>query len=336
MGEDRKIVLAGDIGGTKTRIGVFEVGHDGARVIEEQTFASVEFGGLDEIVARFLGGRENSCSAACFGLAGPVTGRRVRITNLPWVVDADALEVATGIPSVALINDLEATAWGVTAMGDDALATLNSGRPGAHGNGAVIAAGTGLGEAGMFWDGRDMRPFGCEGGHASFSPTDELGDRLLLFLRDRYGAVSWERVLSGPGLADLYRFMLGEAGQSEPGWFVEAQRLGDPTPAVSAAGLEGECEVAARTLDVFARLYGEEAGNLALKLMATGGVWVGGGIAPKILPVLQGGAFLEGFFAKGRMRPLLESMPVYVVLDDRAALIGAARRAASDQPRKDL
>jgi glucokinase len=328
MTEPRERVLAGDIGGTKSRIGLFEAGSDGVRVIEERRFANADFDGLDAIVARFFEGRAGTCGAACFGLAGPVTGRRVRITNLPWVVDADELQAATGVPSVVLINDLEATAWGVTAVGDDAVFTLNPGRPGARGNGAVIAAGTGLGEAGMYWDGRDLHPFGCEGGHAGFSPSDELGDRLLQFLRDRYGTVSWERVLSGPGLADLYRFMLSEAGQPEPGWFVEAERSGDPAPAVSAAGLAGECEVAALTLDVFARLYGEEAGNLALKLMATGGVWVGGGIAPKILPVLAGGAFLEGFLARGRMRPLLDSMPVRVVLDDRAALIGAARRAA--------
>ncbi|MCJ7756058.1 MAG: glucokinase [Thermoanaerobaculales bacterium] len=328
MAESPRRVLAGDVGGTKTRIGLFDVGPDGARVIHEQSFASAEYGGLDEIVAGFLVGRDVDCRVACFGLAGPVAGRRVRLTNLPWVVDADALECATGIPSVVLINDLEATAWGVPAMGDDALLTLNPGRPGALGNGAVSAAGTGLGEAGIFWNGREKLPFGCEGGHASFSPTDKLGDRLLRFLRDRYETVSWERVLSGPGLADLYRFMLTEAGQPEPDWFIEAERVGDPTPAVSSAGLTGECEVGARTLDVFARLYGEEAGNLALKVMATGGVWVGGGIAPKILPVLQGGAFLDGFLAKGRMRPLLESMPVHVVLDDRAALRGAARRAA--------
>ncbi len=328
MAEPRGRVLAGDIGGTKTRIGVFEVRPDGPQVIDEQSFASADFDGLDEIVARFLESREVACGAACFGLAGPVTGRRIRITNLPWVVDAERLEAVTGISSVVLINDLEATAWGVTAMGEGALATLNPGRPGARGNGAVIAAGTGLGEAGIFWDGSAMRPFGCEGGHASFSPTDEMTDRLLRFLRERYESVSWERVLSGPGLADLYRFMLSEAGQAEPDWFVEAERLGDPTPAISAAGMAGRCEVGARALHVFARLYGEEAGNLALKVMATGGVWVGGGIAPRILPLLEGGAFLEGFLAKGRMRPLLESIPVHVVLDDRAALIGAARRAA--------
>jgi glucokinase len=252
----------------------------------------------------------------------------VWVTNLPWVVDADEIERKTGIPSVFLINDLEATAWGVPALGADALLTLNPGRSPACGNGAVIAAGTGLGEAGMCWNGHEMILFGCEGGHASFSPTDGLGDRLLRFLRVRHETVSWERVLSGPGLADLYRFMLAEAGQAEPEWFVEAQRSGDPTPAVSKAGLSGECEIGAKTLEVFARLYGEEAGNLALKLMARGGVWVGGGIAPKILRTLEGGAFLDGFLAKGRMRPLLESMPVHVILDDRAALIGAARCAA--------
>ena len=288
MGTALKTVLAGDIGGTKVRIGLFEVAADGPKMIEEQTFASADFDGLDVIVARFLENRDVACRAACFGLAGPVAGRRVRLTNLPWVVDADQLELTTGIHSISLINDLEATAWGVAALAPDAVATLNPGRPGAVGNGAVIAAGTGLGEAGMFWNGREMVPFGCEGGHASFSPTDELGDRLLRFLRDRYETVSWERVLSGPGLADLYRCMLDEAGQPEPDWFVEAERVGDPTPAVSSAGLTGECEVAARTLDLFARLYGEEAGNLALKMMATGGVWVGGGIAPKILPVLRG------------------------------------------------
>ncbi len=207
--------------------------------------------------------------------------------------------------------------------------TLNPGRPGHVGNGAVIAAGTGLGEAGMFWDGRAMVPFGCEGGHASFSPTDELGDRLLRFLRDRYETVSWERVLSGPGLADLYRFMLAEAGQPEPEWFVEAQRRWRSDAGGVGSGAVGRVRGCVLGLSMFSRrLYGEEAGNLALKLMATGGVWVGGGIAPKILPVLEGGAFLDGFLAKGRMRPLLESMPVHVVLDDRAALAGAARRAA--------
>jgi glucokinase len=193
----------------------------------------------------------------------------------------------------------------------------------------VIAAGTGLGEAGIYWDGDEARPFACEGGHASFSSTDELGDRLLQFLRGIHGRVSWERVLSGPGLANLYRFMVAEAGATEAEWFLEAERAGDPVPAVSEAALEGRCEISVRTLELFARLYGEEAGDLALKVMATGGVWAGGGIAPKILPFLEGGAFMEGFLAKGRMRPLVESIPVRVILDDRTALLGAARFAAA-------
>jgi glucokinase len=250
------------------------------------------------------------------------------VTNLPWVVDADELENCSDIPTVVLLNDLEATGWGVAALDESQITVLNPGRPDATGNGAVIAAGTGLGEGGISWNGGEARPFACEGGHASFSPTDELGDRLLSFLRHIHGHVSWERVLSGPGLAALYRFMVSEAGETDPEWFIDADRAGDPVPAVSEAALEGRCEISVRTLELFARLYGEEAGNLALKVMATGGVWVGGGIAPKILPFLEDGAFMAGFLSKGRMRPLLETMPVKVILDDRTALLGAARFAA--------
>jgi glucokinase len=321
-------VLAGDIGGTKTRLGIFEVDGAECRLVEERSYPSQDHTGLGEIVTDFAGSDGGDCRAACFGIAGPVTGRRIRVTNLPWVVDADELEDQSGIQKVALLNDLEATGWGVPALDESQFVVLNRGLPEATGNGAVIAAGTGLGEAGIYWDGIQAKPFACEGGHTSFSPTDELGDRLLFFLRGIHGRVSWERVLSGPGLANLLRFMVTEAGETEPEWFLEADRTGDPVPAVSEAALEGRCEISVRTLELFARLYGEEAGNLALKVMATGGVWVGGGIAPRILPFLEDGAFMAGFLAKGRMQPLLESMPVKVVLEDRAALFGAARFAA--------
>jgi len=322
-------VLAGDIGGTKTRVGVFEVDGVECTSVEERSYPSREYPGLTEIVVDFVGSSGNDCKAACFGIAGPVTGRQMSTTNLPWVVDADELEARSGIPTVALLNDLEATGWGVAALEQSQVVILNSGRPDAIGNGAVIAAGTGLGEGGIYWNGREARPFASEGGHTSFSPTDELGDRLLQFLRNLHGHVSWERALSGPGLADLFRFMASEAGESEPDWFLEAEQTGDPVPAISRMALEGRCDISVHTLELFARLYGEEAGNLALKLMATGGVWVGGGIAPKIRSFLEDGAFMDGFLAKGRMQPLLESMPVRIVLDDRAALLGAARRAAS-------
>jgi len=322
-------VLAGDIGGTKTRLGIFEVEGVECRIVEERSYPSRDYPGLGEIVADFVGSDNTGCRAACFGIAGPITGRQMRTTNLPWVIDADELEVGTGIPTVVLLNDLEATGWGVTALEQSQVVVLNPGQPDAVGNGAVIAAGTGLGEGGIYWNGSEARPFACEGGHASFSPTDELGDRLVRFLRRSYGHVSWERVLSGPGLADLFRFMVSEAGESEPDWFLDAEQAGDPVPAISRMALEDRCDISVRTLELFARLYGEEAGNLALKIMATGGVWVGGGIAPRIRRFLEDGAFLDGFLAKGRMQPLLESMPVRIVLDDRVALLGAARRAAS-------
>jgi len=322
-------VLAGDIGGTKTRVGVFEVDGVECRMVEERSYPSQDYPGLGEIVVDFVGSGGEDCRAACFGIAGPVTGRQMRTTNLPWVVDAGELETRSGIPTVALLNDLEATGWGVTALDESQTVVLNSGRPDAVGNGAVIAAGTGLGEGGIYWNGNEARPFACEGGHASFSPTDEVGDRLLQFLRRGHGHVSWERVLSGPGLADLFRFMVAEVGESEPDWFLEADSAGDPVPTISEMALEGRCDISVRTLELFARLYGEEAGNLALKVLATGGVWLGGGIAPRIRRFLEGGAFMDGFLAKGRMRPLLESMPVRIVLDDRAALLGAARFAAA-------
>ena len=256
-------VLAGDIGGTKTRVGIFDVDGGVCRVVEERSYPSRDYRGLGEIVADFIGSDGSGCRAACFGIAGPVTGRRMHTTNLPWVVDADELQNRSGIPTVVLLNDLEATGWGVSTVEESHVVILNPGRPDAAGNGVVIAAGTGLGEGGIYWDGGTARAFACEGGHASFSPTDELGDRLLLFLRKKHGHVSWERVLSGPGLADLYRFMLADDGRQEPEWFTNADSLGDPVPAVSEAALEGRCDVSVRTLEFFARLYGEEAGNLA-------------------------------------------------------------------------
>ena len=322
-------VLAGDIGGTKTRLGIFEIEGGRFRTIEEKGYSSREYPGLEDIVVDFVGTDGSACQVACFGVAGPSTGRRMRPTNLPWVVDGGELEKRSGIPSVLLLNDLEATGWGVGALDETQAVVLNSGKPDATGNGAVIAAGTGLGEGGIYWDGTTPRPFACEGGHASFSPTDEFGDRLLVFLRRRHGHVSWERVLSGPGLADLYRFMLADGDRPQPEWFAEAENAGDPVPAISQAALDGVCDISKRTIELFARLYGEEAGNLALKTMATGGVWVGGGIAPKILGYLENGQFLEGFLNKGRMRPLLETMPVRVILDDRTALLGAAAFAAN-------
>ena len=200
--------------------------------------------------------------------------------------------------------------------------------PNASGNAAVIAAGTGLGEAGLFWDGQQHHPFATEGGHVSFSPGDELEIALLRYLQQWHRHVSWERVVSGMGLLSLHEFLRSYRLTAAPQWLIEEMKNGDMAAAITNAALSGRDEICAETLDWFVRLYGAEAGNLALKVMSRGGLYLGGGIAPKILPLLQGGAFLEAFLNKGRMSPLLEAMPVKVILNDRAALLGAALRAA--------
>lgn len=323
------LVLGGDIGGTKTRLGLFEMweGHRLQRA--ERAFPSADHDGLESVVEQFLRELEEDerPSRAGFGLAGPVTGRRMRTTNLPWTVDADELERRFGLDRVVLLNDLEATAWGIGELEEDSLPALAHGAEGAVGNIAVIAPGTGLGEAGMYWNGATHRPWGTEGGHASFAPVDDEQVALLAFLRRKHVHVSWERVVSGPGLVRVFRFVLDDEGVASPVWLEQAD---DPAATVARRGLDGADPLAERALALFVRLYGAEAGNLALKVMSTGGVYLGGGITPKIRPALERFGFLEAFRAKGRMRPLLEAMPVRLVLDDRAALYGAARRATRD------
>jgi glucokinase len=265
---------------------------------------------------------------ACFGVAGPVMRGRAEVTNLPWTVDAREAAAALRLGEVWLINDLEATAYGIAALPASDFVVLHAGAPGATGNAAVIAAGTGLGEAGLLWDGARHRPFACEGGHATFAPTDDVQVRLLQYLLKRYAHVSWERVLSGPGLLSIYEFFRDAGAGEEPTWLRESLREGDPAAVISRAALEGRSPLCARALDLFVALYGAEAGNLALKVLATGGVFLAGGIALKILPKLQEPTFREAFVAKGRARALLEAIPVRVIVNDKAALLGTARYAA--------
>jgi glucokinase len=253
----------------------------------------------------------------------------VQVTNLPWVVDAAALQAELDFQHVSLLNDLEANAYGINTLLPQELLSLN---PQADlrqvGNRALIAAGTGLGEAGMLWDGVTHRPFASEGGHASFAPNDSVGDELLTFLRRENGHVSWERVLSGMGMKNLYRFFRQRSGQAEPEWLSAQLLQGDLGAVVTQAGLAAKDPVCVDALDCFTRNYGSEAGNLALKMLALGGVYIGGGIAPKMLPKMQSAIFLDAFYHKGRMSPLLQSMPVYVILNDKTALQGAAWFAA--------
>jgi glucokinase len=319
-------VVAGDIGGTKTRLAIVEVNGTQLRIVHEISYPSRDFATFDALLADFLKDAQVPAQAA-FGIAGPVQGRVVRVTNLPWYIEADVLQQRYGFKVCTLFNDLEAIAYGLPALGAEDLLTLQQGEPDACGNAAIIAAGTGLGEAGLYWDGRQYHPYATEGGHTSFSPQNDLEMDLLRYLQRLFGHVSWERVVSGMGLLDLHNFLRGYRKSVVPQWLDEEMQSGGAAAAISRAALVGSDDVCIETMDRFVQLYGAEAGNLALKTMSRGGVYVGGGIAPKILPILQRGTFIEAFLGKGRMRHVLESMPVRVILNEQTALYGPALRA---------
>lgn len=323
-----RMILAGDIGGTSTRVALFDV--EGDRLISrvQTNYPSGNYPGLEAILSEFLQASRPRVEAACFGIAGPVRQGRVETPNLSWVVDAHRLSLQLGLESVTLLNDLESTAYGIATLRTADFAVLSDGAPVEAGSRAVIAAGTGLGEAALHWDGALHRPYPSEGGHVDFAPRDELEADLLLHLREKFGHVSYERVVSGPGLLNLYQFLRDTGRGTEPAWLTERLRREDPSAVIATAALEKSSELCAMALERFVSCYGAEAGNLALKVLATGGVYVGGGIAPKILPKLKEPVFMESFLDKGRYRKLMESIPVKVILNDRTALLGAARHAA--------
>jgi glucokinase len=322
------MILTGDIGATNTRLAF--VANEGGRlsIVHHDTYPSADYHSLEQILQAFIAAQhEAPISYACFGVPGPVKNGRCETTNLPWVVDAHSLAQQLHIDAVTVINDLEATAYGVTLLPSSDLVTLHAGAADAVGNAAVIAAGTGLGEAGLFWDGRDYQPFASEGGHTDFAPRDELEIELLRYLITRFGHVSYERLLSGPGLYNIYQFLRDTGRETEPDWLAEELSTQPAPQVISQAALEGRSALCGHALHLFTSIYGAEAGNLALKVMATGGIFLAGGIAPSILPALQAPAFLTAFFAKGRMRPVLEAIPVRVVCNEQVALFGAARCA---------
>lgn len=324
------LVLAGDIGGTTTRLAYFD--SDGGKLVPlvESRFPSRESGSLEEIVGRFTAEHGLVAERACFGIAGPIRKGTVRTPNLPWSVAADELARTLSLPSVHLINDLEANACGIDLLGPDDFAVLNEGIPDPVGTIAVISAGTGLGEAIAYWDGSGHRPLPSEGGHADFAPRNELETELLLYLRAEHGRVSTERLVSGPGLRNIYRFLRDAHHLPETPAVAEEMRRGDPSAAITRAALAGECPLSSQVLDLFVSLYGAESGNVALRFLATGGVYLGGGIAPKIIDRLRGPGFMVAFTAKGRLSQLLEKISVKVILNDRTALLGAGRCAARD------
>lgn len=322
------LVLAGDIGGTKTRLALVEVNGTHVTLKREHSYPSQSHAWFDELLDDFLAASGTRIHAA-LGVAGPIQGRVVQTTNLPWMIDADALQQRFGFLSCHLLNDLEATAWGLPALGEQDLLTLQVGAEGAAGNRAVIAAGTGLGEAGLYWDGERHLPYATEGGHASFAAGNPLEFELLQHLQQRFQHVSWERVVSGMGIVSIYEFLCAYRNTQAQGDLPRQMRDGDAAAVIAQAAMHASDALCVETMQCFVRLYGAEAGNVALKLMSCGGLYIGGGIAPKILPLLQTGEFLQAFLDKGRMRHLLLDMPVKVILNDRAALYGPALYAAS-------
>src|SRR5215471_15885417 len=321
------MILAGDIGATHSRLAGFAVESARLTPMVEETFPSRAHASLDEIVRTFVATHDLHVDHACLGIAGPVRHGRSEAINLAWAVDTQQLAQELGLATVWLINDLEATAYGAIALAPEDFTTLNEGSPAAEGNAAVIAAGTGLGEAGLYWDGTQYWPFASEGGHAGFAPSDAMQVELLQYLWQRFHHVSWERVLSGPGLYNIYTFLRDTQHGVEPAWLTEEVRQGDATATISRAALAGTCELGVRALDLFVILDGAEAGNLALKVMATGGVFVGGVIAPKIIAKLEEASFMQAFCTKGRLQAVLEAIPVRVILNEHTALYGAARCA---------
>ncbi len=298
------------------------------RIVAEKTFPSRERTSLEAAIAEFLSLHSCDLTRASFGIAGPVRNGRCEATNLPWVVDSKTVAKRLGLKRVGLINDLEANAYGIAVLQSKDFVILNKGARNARGNRAIISAGTGLGEAGMYWDGKSHRPFPSEGGHGDFAPRNHLEMELLDYSMKRYRRVSYERLVSGPGLVNVYQFLRDTGKGKEPAWLAEEMRHGEPAPIISQHAIDAKSLLCIQALEIFVSLYGAEAGNLALKLMATGGVYLGGGIAPQIIQKLKEPEFMNAFTAKGRMRPLLQDIPVRVIMNPKTALLGAARHAA--------
>jgi glucokinase len=321
------MLLAGDIGGTKTKLAVFSEEKGPRRPLAEGTFRSKDYTGLSTIAQAFLDQVGLEVDRASFGVAGPVMAERVEVTNLPWVVDAQALQEELGVSSVRLLNDLASIANGVPFLEPDELHTLKEGEPEPHGRIAVVAPGTGLGEAFLTWDGERYQPHASEGSHVDFAPTTPRQIQLLRHLWARFEHVSYELVCSGMGIPNVYAYHRDNGSAREPDWLAEQlAEAEDPTPVIVNAALDEErtCELCTRTLDTFVSILGAEAGNLALKVMATGGVYLGGGIPPRILPALEQERFLKAFHRKGRLSDVLERVPVHVILNPEVAILGTA------------
>jgi glucokinase len=318
------MILAGDVGGTKVHLALYDFSNGKLTYKRENRFPAKEYSGLEDIVREFLS--SDQASAACFGVPGPVRDGRLRLTNLPWTLDSRELAANLGIQHVFLINDLEANGYGIAELQPDQIYTLAEGDPSQIGNRALIAAGTGLGEGLLTWNGRMHTPYPSEGGHADYAPRNEDEIDLLRYLKQKYsGRISWERVVSGMGMTSIFEFLRDVRGMDVPPALAkQIAEAHDANSVITEMALAGRSEICERTMDMFVSAYGAEAGNLALKILSVGGLYIGGGIAPRILEKLKDGIFMKAFTDKGRLSQLLINMPVRVILESRAAVMGAA------------
>lgn len=320
------MILAGDIGATRTRLAAFETEGSRLQCVVEKTYKSQEHEGLAPILIEFIRREGIPVHSACLGVAGPVRHGRSKISNLPWVIDSGELAKLLKLSSVGLLNDLEAYAYGIDALDSKDFISLSEGSEDAEGNRGVISARTGLGVAGLYWDGFRHHPFACEGGHGDFAPRNDIEMELLAYLKKKHGRVSCERILSGPGIKNVYEF-LRETGKAEvPEWLQQQMAAANDPPAlISQLGLEGKAAICEETLKIFVGVFGAQAGNCALNFMSAGGMFIGGIIAAKVVAKMKEPVFMEAFLSKGRMESLLKDMPVKIVLNDDCGIIGAAR-----------
>ncbi len=323
------MILAGDVGGTKVHLALYQFDKGSLQHVTDERFPAREFKGLEEVVHAFFEKHDHpDITSACFGVPGPVRNGRLKLTNLPWLLDARELSRNLRIDHIFLINDLEANGYGIPELTNDQVYTLSTGDASALGNRGLVSAGTGLGEAVLMWNGKMHVPVASEGGHCDFAPRNEIEVSLLRYLQKVVGGrVSYERVVSGLGLQNVYAFLRDDQGMTESPELRERMEHNDPNAVIGDLGEKGTDELCVRTLDIFVSVYGAEAGNLALKVLATGGMFVGGGIAPKVLDKMRDGTFMHAFTDKGRLSELLVQTPVHIILESRAALMGAAAYA---------
>ncbi|MFN4763154.1 glucokinase [Gillisia sp. Q332] len=316
-------VLAADVGGTKTNLSLYQIDDGALQPIKQKSYSTKEHSSFQEIVKKFKNEDLPEIDSLCLGVAGPVNKGVVKGTNFPWIIDEKEIRRELGIRNVEMINDMEANAFGLGALEDSDFEEIRKGAEVA-GNAVIISPGTGLGEAGLFWNGKAYHPFATEGGHSEFSPRNQFDADLWHFLHKKYGLVSWERIISGSGIYDIYQYLIHSKGIKEPTWFKERILHEDPAAVISAAAMEGNYPVCKETIDLFVRYLATEANQFALKTKATGGIFIGGGIVPKIIKTIDKEIFNQNFIKSDRMEHLLELMPVKAILNEKTATYGAA------------